>query len=345
MRKIKLFTDLEILKNVPKGYIFPLIDYLYQDSQNMSGYYQITNTILECDIAVLPVAVDFLLNNKRHKYVTDFIKNAENANKKVLNFTSGDFGATLNNDNIVTVRLAGFKTKFKNKTFIMPPFINDPYAFLNKKVDYLGKESIPKVGFVGHSATGIVKLAKEFLIFVNGFLKRIAKKEHTDYQFFYPSSFFRFKYLNILKKSPEISCDFILRNQYRAGVKTEADKHKTSLEFFQNIHDNPYTFCMRGGGNFSVRFYETLAMGRIPILIDTDCQLPFSENIDWNKHCLIISEKEVKNLPEKLLDFHSDLTPERFLALQKENRLLWEEYFTKETFFKQLAEELKNLIK
>jgi len=286
-----------------------------------------------------------LLKEKKNKYVNDFIANAKKANKKVLVFTSGDFGTTLNNDNVITVRLAGFKSKFKNKTFIMSPFINDPYDFFNKEITYLEKQSIPKVGFVGHSATGLVKLAKEFLIFGKGILMRITKKEHTDFQFFYPSTFFRFKYLNILKRSTEISCDFILRNRYRAGVKTEADKYKTSLEFFQNINDNPYTFCMRGCGNFSVRFYETLAMGRIPILIDTDCQLPFFENIDWNKHCLIVSEKEVKNLTQKLLNFHSNLTSEEFLALQKENRLLWEKYFTRETFFKELAKELKNLIK
>lgn len=344
MRKIILFTDLEILKNVPKGYIFPVIDYLNQGSQNMSEYYQITNAISESDLVVLPLAVDFLLNNNKHKYVIDFIKNAEKANKKVLVFTSGDFGVTLKNNNVITVRLAGFQSKFKNTTFIMSPFITDPYIFLNKEIDYLERESVPKVGFVGHSATGIVKLTKEFLIFGNEILKRITKKEHTDYQFFYPSSFFRFKYLNILKNSPKISCDFILRKQYRAGVKTEADKHKTSLEFFENIHDNPYTFCMRGGGNFSVRFYETLAMGRIPILIDTDCQLPFFENINWNRHCLIVSENEVKNLPQKLLDFHSNLTSEEFLALQKENRLLWEKYFTKKTFFKQLAQNLNQII-
>ena len=344
MKKIKLFTDLKILENVPKGYIFPVIDYLHQGTQNMSEYYQIASSISESDIVVLPVAVDFLLNNKKQQYVNDFIENAKKATKKVLVFTSGDFGTTLKSSDVITIRLAGFQSKFKNATYIMPPFIDDPYVFLNKDITYLEKELVPKVGFVGHSATGIVKLTKEFLIFANGILKRTIKKDHTDYQFFYPSSFFRFKYLNILKDSPRISCDFILRNQYRAGVKTEADKHRTSFEFFKNIHDSPYTFCMRGGGNFSVRFYETLAMGRIPILIDTDCQLPFFENINWNKHCLIVKENEVENLPQRLLEFHSNLNSETFLALQKENRLLWQKYLTKETFFKQLVQNLNQIL-
>ncbi|MNE28187.1 Exostosin family protein [compost metagenome] len=226
----------------------------------------------------------------------------------------------------------------------MPPFIKDPYLFLDKEVEYLNKESRLRIGFVGHSATGIIKIAKEFLIFANGVLKRFVRKDPTDYQFFYPSSFFRFQYLNFLKKNEKITCDFILRNQYRAGAKTEEDKYNTSYEFFKNIHNNPYTFCLRGGGNFSVRFYETLAMGRIPVLIDTDCQLPFFETINWSEHCLIVSEYEAEKLPQKLLDFHSNLSSEDFLALQEKNRMLWEKRLTKEMFFQELAKHLNQIL-
>ena len=108
---------------------------------------------------------------------------------------------------------------------------------------------------------------------------------------------------------------------------------------------SPYTFCMRGMGNFSVRFYETLAMGRIPVLIDTDCKLPFSEKINWNNHCLIIDKNDVTNISSCLLHFHQSFETERFKQIQESNRLLWETYFTKYNFFIKLKQNLMNDLK
>jgi hypothetical protein len=98
---------------------------------------------------------------------------------------------------------------------------------------------------------------------------------------------------------------------------------------------------MRGGGNFSVRFFETLAMGRIPILINTDCRLPFHQIIDWKSHCLIVNENEVKDLSQKILEFHNQFTNKELIKMQQSNRLLWEKYFTKEGFFLNFEKELQ----
>ena len=32
---------------------------------------------------------------------------------------------------------------------------------------------------------------------------------------------------------------------------------------------SPYILCVRGAGNYSARFYEALALGRIPVLVNT----------------------------------------------------------------------------
>ena len=77
---------------------------------------------------------------------------------------------------------------------------------------------------------------------------------------------------------PALTTNYILRSKYRAGVSREKDPfHPSRLEFVNNILGSDYTVCMRGGGNFSVRFYETLSLGRIPVFIDTDCLLPWHE--------------------------------------------------------------------
>ena len=91
---------------------------------------------------------------------------------------------------------------------------------------------------------------------------------------------------------------------------------------------------MRGGGNFSVRFYESLSVGRIPVFLDTDSLLPLESEINWNMHCVIVNESKYRNLPNIISDFHNDLSDDAFLKLQNRNRDLWEDYLTRHNFFK-----------
>ena len=102
-------------------------------------------------------------------------------------------------------------------------------------------------------------------------------------------------------------------------INSDQDRKKTTAEFFKNIEQNPYTFCMRGGGNFSVRFYETLIMGRIPVLVDTDVRLPLADDVDWSRHCLIVSENSIT---EDLITFHSSKTDLELQEMQRNNRKL-----------------------
>jgi hypothetical protein len=84
---------------------------------------------------------------------------------------------------------------------------------------------------------------------------------------------------------------------------------------------------------FSIRLYETLAFGRIPIFIDTDCTLPLEQIIDWSKHCLIIKENEIQSVTTKIIDFHRFFSDEQFVEIQKSNYLLREKYLTRSGFF------------
>ena len=68
-------------------------------------------------------------------------------------------------------------------------------------------------------------------------------------------------------------------------------------EYFDTINNNAFTVCSRGAGNYSIRFYETLRSGRIPVLLDSDMVLPFEEDID---------------LPDEIIGYitENDLYPE-----------------------------------
>lgn len=115
---------------------------------------------------------------------------------------------------------------------------------------------------------------------------------------------------------------------------------RARAEYLQNVIDSDYVVCVRGGGNFSLRLYETLCCGRIPIVIDTDCVLPFAEWIDWRSHAVFCDASGLESLPETVEAFHRALVPERFLALQREARRLWLEWLSPLGFFSHLATQI-----
>lgn len=144
----------------------------------------------------------------------------------------------------------------------------------------------------------------------------------------------RKRLIEILRKS-ELKCDFIIRNGYWApGI----DKKTAVNDFYGNIEDNLYNFCYRGGGNFSYRFYQTLMMGRIPILFDSDQVLAFDDIINYSEHCLIISKHESKvdiQIINEIKKWHED-NKNNLLNIQYSNRKLWEEKLSGKGFINQI---------
>lgn len=55
-----------------------------------------------------------------------------------------------------------------------------------------------------------------------------------------------------------------------------------------------YSLCPSGSGPNSIRFWESLAVGSIPVLLSDTLDLP--ENIDWENTIVLLKENELDNL-------------------------------------------------
>jgi hypothetical protein len=338
---IKIYTDAGFIIPEYRKIIFPLLlDLCFLKNANLLQKYQIVREIEFADIVIVPLQIGYFFKEKRVSWLYDFIDRANNCNKKVWVYAAGDFGATINKD-VYTFRLGGFNSKLNNKTIIMPSLIADPYSIINTAFKPIPKNQFPTIGFVGNANGSVFKWFKEFVIYIFHNLKRIKSKVPEDYQSFYPSSIKRYQSLIAFQKNNQIISNFIFRKKYRAGAKTEEEREKSNFEFLNNIYENPYVFCLRGAGNFSVRLYETLAMGRIPVIVDTDIRLPLESIISWDKHCVITNEND---FVEKLIDFHNCITDSEFEQIQINNRNLWLNYFNRESYFNSIYTLFKELI-
>ncbi len=335
---LKIFTDYRFLTPENRKEVFPLLfDLCYTDDSILHSYYELVPTLEACDIAVIPVN---LRRFGTHNDLNQFISDAQKRSKIVWLYSGGDFGLTFD-ASVQVFRNGGFHSKVPRTTFILPSFINDPILKKNQEIVPILKTVLPQVGFVGHADNSITKQLKELIVYAKNNLDIILKREKADFQKFYPSSTKRYNFLKQLSKSENIKTNFILRKNYNAGAKNIQDKALSRQEFFDNIVANPYTFCMRGAGNFSVRFFETLAMGRIPLVVNTDIRLPLNDLIDWKKHCVMVSQE---NMLEELIDFHTTISIEDFAQMQIDNRKLWLDFLEREAYFSILHRVFKNRI-
>jgi len=148
----------------------------------------------------------------------------------------------------------------------------------------------------------------------------------------------RARTLACLDRSSAIQTRFIRRSAFWGGSMgrfhvDERRQKKVREEFIQNLLQTDYAVCVRGKGNFSFRLYETLAAGRIPIFVNSDCVLPFEDRIDWKRHVVWLEQDDLERIVETLLAYHQKLGPEGFAALQRANRRLWEEWLSPQGFF------------
>jgi hypothetical protein len=98
-----------------------------------------------------------------------------------------------------------------------------------------------------------------------------------------------------------ISCDqiehvYIIRNSFMGG---DPYNKNVKMDFEQNMMNTHFNVCNRGAGNFSIRFYQTLAAGRIPVVLNTDMVLPL--DIEWSQY--IVFEDTNEKLVAKILEF------------------------------------------
>lgn len=126
-----------------------------------------------------------------------------------------------------------------------------------------------------------------------------------------------------LERQANLVKNFIYRNGFWAPEIV--DKRLAKKHFIDNLLRGLFGVCIRGKGNFSYRLYETLALGRIPIIINTDLQLPLKQSVDWGKHAIIVEKTDIPQLNQKIQNFLADVDP---VEVCLSNKQLYDEYFS-----------------
>lgn len=107
---------------------------------------------------------------------------------------------------------------------------------------------------------------------------------------------------------------------------------KKALEdgFVSALRRSWTSLCPRGNGSSSIRFYETMCMGRIPVHVSDAYVPPFEEDIDYSQFCLFIPEAEVRQAGTILRSWLAERDREDLMAMCRRARQVWERHFRPE---------------
>tara|TARA_Y100001933_G_C18969319_1_gene551778 strand:- start:307 stop:1038 length:732 start_codon:yes stop_codon:yes gene_type:complete len=212
--------------------------------------------------------------------------------------------------------------------------------------------SIPKIVFIVTDYCGRLKKYSNIHVLRTSLKKRHIRKNEYILPYIWEYKYFPFiplkhclkpivsfcgllsnkrkKLVHDINKNNLIESSFIIRDKFWGG-----SPHDPSLinEFYANILSSHFVICTRGKGNFSMRFYQTLSCGRIPILLDTDMPLPFPHLIKWDN--IIICKKTEDEIIETLLLWWKN---RNIIEIQKKCHTIYQKFFMYNNF-------LPNLIK
>lgn len=132
--------------------------------------------------------------------------------------------------------------------------------------------------------------------------------------------------IELLKKDKRFTTNFLERPYFAFRDKEGYD---------DNILQSHFTICNRGAGNFSMRFYDTLSVGRVPVLIDTDLVFPFYNEIPWDTIC--VKADNDQELADKIHAFYERHNMERVQQLCFD---IYQKYFQPENYFSKVFHQI-----
>ena len=113
--------------------------------------------------------------------------------------------------------------------------------------------------------------------------------------------------------------------------QNEVAKAKWQRQFFESVHSSKFVLCPRGRASSSVRLYEVMRAGKVPVII-SDAWVPPS-GPKWDAFSIRVSEHDINAIPQFLEAREKDAE-----EMGKAARHAWETWFSKEKIFDRIID-------
>lgn len=284
-----------------------------------TAYYTITDDLAKADMVLPPYPHVWFLRHDTALF-DECVRTAEEAHLPLLIDGLGDIQHPIGVKNAHILRYGGYRFLPERGRIQLPPLTDD---LLER---YRGGQFTPRKKGTGKPVVGFAGWAK---LSPKQYLRTIVKELPVRLRGLFDSRYractkgvlWRAKAIEILQRSPLVTLNLHARSSFSANPKTaQGDMRKLREEMVDTILNSDYALDVRGDSNDSTRLFEILSLGRIPVIVDTERNFPFSDLIDYSSFALIVDFRDIKQLPERIAEFHRTVSPERFEEMQKNAR-------------------------
>ena len=131
--------------------------------------------------------------------------------------------------------------------------------------------------------------------------------------------------IRALSQTKDVTCWWKGVENYHHHLSLE--KRAADLQAYrENLRRTITVCCPRGAGLNSIRFFETLATGRIPILISDDCVLPLEDQLNYPAFSLRLPESRIPEIGVFLADWFVQTPPDKVARMCAAAGQAWEEH-------------------
>ncbi len=322
------------LQHIPLLYPFwgnPLTESVpfWRELFNKRGFdtrlYSITDDRAQADMVLMPYSHTVVLG-----LAPDLLEacaaEARAMGKRLLIDGLGDVERPVEVPDAVVLRYGGYRFEPRHNVIQIPPYADDLLEIYHQgalQVRHKGER--PVVGFAGWAS---LSFAQELRTIIKELPMRLRSLISPRYRARKKGVFFRREAIRLLRSSDAVEANFIERPTFSASAHTMSGAPEDlRREFAENLLSSDYGLCIKGDANASVRLFETMALGRIPVILDTEMVLPFADVVDYTTFAFIVDFRNIKRLPELLAEFHTNLEDGEFVAMQECARAAYVRYF------------------
>ena len=338
---IKVFAT--ILPDVPYiPLLYPNLGMPKQDSILFLGnafhgmdtpFVEMVSDPSDADYILLPH--NFSSVRHRKSYIKQQSLLAHTLGKKLIIFWHGDSDAPIHIPNAIVFRTSQYGYTQQVNEVMMPAYAEDlSGGDIQVRKKHSGK---PIVGFCGWADYKNTKNRLGTLI-KNTAINLLRACGNQQIGAKRKGIWFRMQVISVLQKSDSIQSHFIIRSSYSGHIKTiKTNVEQTRKEYISNMIDSDYALIIKGDGNYSYRFYEALSVGRIPVLLDTDCILPLEDIIDYDSFILRVDYKNISHLDAIIAQHYRSLSDEDYQDMQRVARDVYEQYLSVQSYFRYIT--------
>ncbi len=345
-REPRIFTHVELLFpfwGIAAKETMPYVRAAALQYQYSKDDFTLVERIEDADFVLMPYPYDRFraINPDKVRMIEE---EAHMARKPLLIDGSGDIEHPIRIPNSVILRVSQYRYS-KQQNEVTVPFVAEDLleSYAGGQLQLRTKPESPSVGFTGWAGMSLKKRLKTHLKELSVTLAAIFNNERGAE---HKGILFRKKSLKALEASTRVEPHFKTRATYSGHVKTiEGSVEDNRREFVENLLESDYALCVKGDANSSVRFYEALSLGRIPLFLDTACVLPLEDKIDYRSFSVFVDWRDTDKIAEILANFHASVSPQRFEWMQKEARRVYREYLRFDSFSKHLSDMLREYIR